>query len=372
VISWWGCLRLISIFRRSKKILNMRKHMSLYIGSYSYSGSRGIYYSRLDLADGTLIKPELKAELADPGFLRVDEAGRVLFCNGNSRSDTLPAASAVSFRIRHNGNLELLGRQIDPDLKFCHISCSPDYGALLGADYGHGRVAVFPIEKDGGISEVRRVIDYDDINKAMPERQGEPHVHSVNFDVSGDFVFVCNFSGDKVEIYSWNGASQRLCVLGSMAVDSGSGPRHLVCHPNGKNVYIINELAGTIVSAVFEGGSLSMLGSISTLPPDFRGDNAAAEILLSPDARFLYATNRGDDSIAWYRLDAETNLPEVAGFVSSAGEHPRNMVIDPSGKFMLVANRDSNNVAVFKLKDGRPVFSGNTISLAAPMGMVFV
>ena len=155
----------------------------------------------------------------------------------------------------------------------------------------------------------------------------------------------------------------------------GSGPRHLVCNTAGNMVYIINELNATITTYEFDvsSGALELLQTITTLPDDFEGDNTTAEIALSPDVNFLYASNRGHDSIAYYSIDQKTGELSLQGFVSTEGKHPRNFTIDPSGKFMLISNRDSDNITLFRIdpKIGKPVYTNHQIKLSMPMCIKF-
>ena len=278
--------------------------------------------------------------------------------------------SAACFRIdRSSGRLTRLNSQTVSDLSCCHISCAVDGSLLFGADYGHAKAAVFALDSEGRISPPAELLKFRDANGANPGRQSDPHVHSINPDVSGHYVFVCDFSADEIKVYEIEMETKQLNFVSSACVAPGSGPRHLVCHPNGKNVYVINELNGTIVSFDFINGELKQEQVVETLPADYKQDNTTAEIAISPDKHFLYASNRGHDSIAYYRIDSETGMLSLQGLVSTEGKHPRNFTIDPTGKFMLVSNRDSGNVAVFGLdhETGKPLYTGNKIRLSVPM-----
>jgi len=352
----------------------MAKEIFVYIGTYSGGGSRGIYCVKLDADHGTLSEPVLAAEQQDPGFLRISDG--ILYCTGDPDGEGDKYCTVASYRIgQDDGRLQRISsRQVDK-LRFCHISLADNGRVLLGADYRHGKTAAFLLGTEGEIDAVAAVLVYAGASGVNPERQMEPHVHSITPYTKPGYAFVCDFSADAVRCYktSFEDTSCELSLNDSLFVAAGAGPRHLVCHPGGKLVYVINELSNTIATCVFDGGELELVDEVSTLPADFRGENTAAEIALSPGTRFLYASNRGHDSIAYYSVDAATGALELQGVVSSQGEHPRNFAFTASGKYMVVANRDSNNVVLFKLdkESGEPVYTGTQVQLSQPMGIAF-
>lgn len=349
----------------------------IYIGTETSYSSRGIYRSRLDLGTGELDQPVLAAELSSPAFLTTDPSKQFLYCTGKPGNGDLPYNTVSGFMIDHaSGALTKINSQTIENMACCHISCSLGGSVLLGADYGHGMAASFPLDSDGSIAEPETVLKYDSPSMVVPSRQNAPFVHSINMDVSGSYVFVCDFSGDKIHIYKIDPETKKLRAANVVTVAPGAGPRHLVCHPDGKLVYVINELNATISVFDFDTstGALELLQTVTTLPKKFKGENTTAEIALSPDLRFLYGSNRGHDSIAYYRVNSETGELSPQGSVSTEGEHPRNFTIDPTGKFMLVSNRDSDNVTVFRLdpETGKPIYTGNQIKLSMPMRIEFV
>lgn len=352
------------------EFMNASEKFYVYIGTYTHAESRGIYFSMLDMDNGSLTDPVLAAEIKNPGFLRYESVKDILYCTGNPQGEGDLFCSVAGLKIdRSNGKLTRLNSQTENDLSCCHISCGMDGGLLFGADYGHAKAAVFELDSKGRISPAAEVLKFEDAGGANPARQSEPHVHSINPDISGQYVIVCDFSADKIKVYRIDADTKKLKYMSSVCMAAGSGPRHLVCHPNGRYIYVINELNGTIAAFDFYDGELKQRQVIETLPPDFKGDNTTAEIAISTDEHFLYASNRGHDSISYYSIDPENGILSLQGFVSTEGEHPRNFTIDPSGRFMLVSNRDSNNVAVFRLDNdsGMPVYTGNRITVSVPM-----
>ena len=349
----------------------------VYIGTVTTSGSQGVYLSRLDLETGCLSEPTLAAEASSPNFLTTGPGNRFLYCTLKPVGQSQPSKVVLAFTIdRKTGSLTPISSQSCQALSFCHISTALEGRVLLGADYGHGKVATFPLGPDGHIGPVSTVLAYDKAQAVVPDRQNAPHVHSINPDMTGRFVYVCDFSADSVRSYALDSETLQLTPAAVTPVDPGSGPRHLVSHPNGEWVYVINELSSTIVGfdADSENGSLKHKQTVPTLPPDFRSNNTAAEIALSPDLRFLYGANRGHDSIACFRVDPDTGLLTQQAIVSVEGQHPRYFVIDATGRFLLASNRDSDNVVVFRLDraTGVPVYTGHQVRLSKPMGIQII
>jgi len=371
LISILGLGMKISAAEKDGLDMKAKASIKVYIGTYTHAGSRGIYLSELDRESGILSEPVLAAELDAPGFLKYDTEGHILYSTGNPAGAGKQLCSAAAFNVENDGRLDLINTVTVKDLKMCHINRTANL--LVGADYGHAKAAVFSIGPDGGISDTVAILTYSAAEGAVPERQASPHVHSINPDISGRYLFVCDFSGDAVRVYEIDSDSKQPELVSSASVAAGSGPRHLVCHPNGKYVYVINELNGTIVCFGFNGGKLQPFQTAVTLPEDYKKENTTAEIAISPDRNFIYATNRGHDSIAYYRINQDSGELSIQGIVPTEGEHPRNFTIDPSGQFILVSNRDSGNVVVFRIErdTGCPVYSGNQVKLSLPMCVVF-
>ena len=349
----------------------------VYIGTVTSAGSEGIYLSRLDLETGGLSEPILAATASHPGFLTTDPDNRFLYCTGKPARKGKPFSAISAFALNpETAALTPLNSQSVEDSTFCHISTTLGGRVLLAADYGKGRAASFPLAANGHIGAASSVITYDVANAAVPNRQQHPHVHSINADVAGRFVFVCDFSADSVRSYALDPKTLELELVSSASTAAGSGPRHLTCHPNGRWVYVINELNGTITGYDVDPstGALEEKQTVPTLPADFQEKNTTAEIAFSPDLRFLYGSNRGHDSIACYRVDSESGMLKQEAIVSTQGEHPRNFSIDATGRFMLVSNRDTDNVVVFRLdsETGAPVYTGHQLGLSKPMAIQII
>jgi 6-phosphogluconolactonase len=208
----------------------------------------------------------------------------------------------------------------------------------------------------------------------VPNRQDLPHVHSINTDNSNRFVYVCDFSADEITTYAFDSGTAELKLHSTVATAPGAGPRHMAVHPDLPLLYVINELGGTVSVFRTEEGRLTHLQSITTLPEDFAGHNTSAEILISPDRRFVYGTNRGHESVAQFRIDPESGLLSFVSRTPTGGEHPRNLAIDTSGRFMIASNRNTDNLVVFRIDQatGTPVPTGQQIELSVPMAVQVV
>ncbi|HAR64605.1 MAG TPA: 6-phosphogluconolactonase [Lentisphaeria bacterium] len=341
----------------------------VYIGTAIVGSNEGIYLSRLNLETGQLSAPELAAATERPAFLATGPEDRVLYATGGKSS------TVAAFTIGPEaGTLSLINRQVVSEMSLCHITTALDGSVLLGADYGHAKAVSFPLQPDGRICAPATVLTYDQASNVDPQRQNKPHLHSINADSSEKFALVCDFSGDAIRICALDPLTKVLTAAGSTPSAPGAGPRHLVCHPAGKWVYVINELGGTVSLFDFSDGALTHRQTVATLPADFSGKNTTAEVAFSPDLRFLYGTNRGHDSLACFRVNPENGELTREAIVSTGGEHPRYFTIDSSGRFMLVSNRDTNNVVVFKLNPETGVAqpTGHQIKLEKPMGIKII
>ncbi|MBT3192620.1 MAG: lactonase family protein [Verrucomicrobia bacterium] len=350
----------------------MQKHAWVFVGTETTESSEGIYAARLNQDSGELGSPMLVAATDGPTFLATDPEQQFLFCTGKPPQPGVPFNTVSAYTIdRVHGTLAPINSQQVPEMACCHISTSLGGRVLFAVDYSNAKAATFPVGQDGRIEPPTDLLIYDTATQAVPDRQQAPHVHSINPDVSNRYVLVCDFSADAIKTYELNAGTKVLTFVSATPTATGAGPRHLTCHPNGKWVYAIHELNGTVALLDFDNttGSLETRQTISSLPEGFAAQNTTAEIALSPDLRFLYGSNRGHDSLAYYEVDPETGLLSRQGIVSTEGTHPRNFSITPTGHHLLVSNRDSDNVVVFRLdrETGKPEYTGHQLEISRPM-----
>lgn len=346
--------------------------LAVYVGTYTDGTSRGIYRLTFDAATGTLTRPVLVAETKNPSFLARHPSGRFLYAVGEVSTFKGAKTGVVSaFAIDpKTGDLTLLNQQPSEGSGPCHLLVDHDGRKVLVANYGGGSVAVLPIDADGRLRRATavRVHEGSGPNKG---RQDKPYAHGIYLDAAERFAFAPDLGADRIFIYRFDAAKGTLEPHGAAPLDAGAGPRHLSFHPTGKYLYAINELRSTVAVFAYdaEKGSLSRLQTLSTLPEGFAGKSWTAEVAVSPDGRFVYGSNRGDDSLAAFRVDDGTGRLTRVGHAPVGGKDPRHFVIDPSGHYILAADQGSGRITVLRLDPatGLPVLTGAAVELDKPV-----
>jgi 6-phosphogluconolactonase len=248
---------------------------------------------------------------------------------------------------------------------------------LLVANYGSGSIAALPIQADGKLAEASSVIQHQG-SSVNRERQAGPHAHFITTDPANRFALTCDLGLDQVLVYRLDLARGALVPNDPpfVATQPGLGPRHFVFSPDGRFVYVISEIGGTVTTFAYDAnrGVLNALQTLSTLPKDFKGFKSCAEVQIHPSGRFLYGSNRGHDSIAIYAIDPGTGKLSWVDCQPSGGKTPRHFLIDPSGQWLLAENQDSDNMVVFRLDGGTGRLSptGQVIEVPSPVCAVLV
>ena len=234
----------------------------------------------------------------------------------------------------------------------CHVAMSPDETFLSVANFASGSVTLFPLDLEGNISGEWRLCLHEG-SSVHPVRQKGPHAHSTIFAPDCRRMYVPDLGIDQVVSYAWNEGLPVPKPEASIAVPAGSGPRFGEFDKPGKNFYLIHEIGSQVRHYSYEDGQLKAREIASTLPEDFTGENICADLHITPDGKWLYASNRGHDSLACFKLDGEGCM-ECAGIYPCGGRPPRNFAIDPTGTYLLVGNQDSDQIAVFEIgKEGQ-------------------
>jgi 6-phosphogluconolactonase len=351
----------------------------VYVGTLSGAKSKGIYAYRMDPATGSLSPIGLAAETPSPSFLDIDGRGRFLYAANEINHFEGKAAGAVSaFAIeRETGKLTLLNQRSSVGAGPCHVALDRTGKFALVANYGSGSVAVLPVEADGRLGEARTFRQHEG-RSVNPERQAGPHAHCMALDPANRFALACDLGLDKVLIYRFDPQAGTLTPNepAHAEIKPGSGPRHLAFAPDGRHVYVINEMEATVVAFDYDAkrGALKETQTISALPDDFKGQKWAAEIEVHPSGKFLYASNRNHNSIAVFAIDKRTGKLTLVQHEPTQGKTPRHFTIDPTGRFLLVANQDSDNIVVFSIDTatGRLKPAGQTVEAPTPMCIKFV
>jgi 6-phosphogluconolactonase len=337
----------------------MGKLVAVFIGTYtepSYRGKgEGIYSFTLDLESGALAPLQTLPGFANPSYIACDPAGTRLYCVDELREyDGRPTGAVTAFSIDPGTRLlRKLNSQASEGMDPCHIVVDASGRYALVSNYSSGSVCVLPIETDGSLGRAAQLIQHEG-RSVNASRQAGPHAHSLFFDPEQRYAFVCDLGLDRLVAYRYDGGSREPLSADAnagLSVQPGTGPRHAAFHPCGKFCYLIGELDSSIEVLRYEAasGRFAVLQTVSAASEACGAANLSAAIRVSPDGRFLYASNRGHDSIVAHRIDGETGLLTYAGSEPSGGRTPRDFAIDPSGGFLVAANQDSDNVVVFRV-----------------------
>jgi 6-phosphogluconolactonase len=363
---------------------------SVYIGTYTGLKSQGIYYCQFDEKMGALTKPELVIATKNPSFLAIHPNHKFLY-TVNEVSDfagnRTGAASAFTIE-SSSGKLKLLNQCRTGDGP-CHLSIDKTGRQVLVANYGGGSVEVLSIKPDGHLAESENIDSargksqtpvtfiQNHGSSVNPQRQAGPHAHFILPDPRNHFALVCDLGLDKIFAYPFDSKVGTLDAKNavSLSMPPGAGPRHLAFHPSGKYAYVISEMASTLTACKYNSrsGKLEVIGARSTLPDDFKGQSTCAEVQVHPSGRFVYASNRGDDSIAVFAIDNRNGGLKFVEREFTRGKTPRHFTLSPSGKWLLCGNQESNNISIFRVapESGQLTFNGNSAEVGAPVCMVF-
>jgi 6-phosphogluconolactonase len=336
----------------------------IYVGTYTMpitfgtgeilkGKGKGIYLYEFD-PDTAELKLTCVTEWVDnPSYIAIDsKAGKLYAVNELKEYNSERSGAVSAFDIRADGSLKLINMQATGGTDPCHAALSPDGKRLVVSNFMSGSVSVYPVLKDGSLGAAEQFIQYEG-RGAHPERQAGPHAHSAVFSKDSQFAYVCDFGTDSVKAYRYGDAGH-LSDKGitDYAAAPGNGLRYAEFGPDGRYCYIISEMRCCVTVTEYDSktGALSEIQTISAIPEcTDSGGNLSADLHVTPDGRFLYASNRGLDNIAMYRINNETGLLSLIGFEPCGGRTPRNFTIDATGKFLLCANQDSDKVTVFSI-----------------------
>ena len=344
----------------------------VYIGTYTAKGSQGIYAVRLDPTTGRLSEPELAAETDNPSFLAIHPNGKYLYAVNENSSGAVTSFSTEP----GTAKLTQLNRKPSGGADPCHLIVDPTGHVVIVANYTGGSVSSFPLNADGTLGDVATFLQHkgSSVNKV---RQDAAHAHNAVLSPDNRFVIICDLGMDKLMVYRLDPKTATLTANDPpfTAMNPGSGPRHLVFDAAGRHAYVISELASTITTFAWNArrGTLREIQTVSTLPADFKGENTTAEIAIHPSGRFLYGSNRGDNSLALFSINRPTAMLKAAGRFPTGGRTPRSFAVDPTGEWLLVANQDTNDIFVFRIDSATGVLTptGQRIQISQPVCLLF-
>ena len=322
----------------------------VFVSAFASGEKAGIHAFGFDSEKGTLKPMKRAAGVQSPFFIALSPDRRFLYSIDEfGGKDNFVAAFAIEGR---GGDLRPLNRQNTRGTASCFLDVDPTGKCVLVANYSSGNITSFPVKSDGSLGEAVSFFQHSG-SSIDPQRQKSPNAHCFVISPDGKHALAADLGIDKIMIYTLDAATAKLAPNTAQPfakLTPGSGPRHLTFHPNGKLVYVINELANTIT--VFDwnaaGGTLKVKQTIATLPKDFAGKSYTADLKITPDGKHLYGTNRGHDSLASYRIAADGTLTLLT-IQPSGGKGPQNLLITPDGRWLLCTNMPGNNVVVFKI-----------------------
>jgi 6-phosphogluconolactonase len=356
----------------------------VYVGTYTGRQSKGIYAYRLDAkaaaAGEAVLQPlGLAVETPSPSFLVVEPKRRLVFAANEIDSFEGKTTGAVSaFAVdAATGKLKLINQQPSMGTGPCHVALDRDGKFLFVANYNSGSFAVLPVAADGRLGAPTTVIQ--NAGKSVnAERQSGPHAHGITFDPANRFVFFVDLGLDQILGYRFDSTTGKLTPTDPAfaAVKAGSGCRHLVFRPDGKFAYAMNEMASTVTVFSYDAnkGKLTEVQSLSALPPGSDAKSSGAEIAVHPSGKWLYASNRGHDSVTQFEIDQQKGTITFAATQPSGGKIPRHFAFFPSGKQLAVANQNSNSILLCRAdeKTGRLQAAGAPIDVPSPVCVVFL
>ncbi|MBC7904226.1 MAG: lactonase family protein [Gemmatimonadaceae bacterium] len=340
------------------------------IGTYTSNNdkSKGIYVYRFDTKTGqSSYVSEVQGN--DPSYLVVSPDKKYVFAVNELGGPKKPGEIAAYSFDKSLGKLSFISSQPSGGDHPCYVNIDKTGKWVIAGNYSGGSFSVLPFS-DGILGKPVQTIQH---TGSGPDasRQEKAHVHSTVFSPDEKYLFVPDLGIDKVMTYSFDSQSGTVKPAAEPFTPTapGAGPRHFDFHPNGKFAYLVNEMKGMVSAYKYSAGTLRLLQTIGMLPKDFKGEIGSADIHVSPDGKFLYASNRGtSNTIVIYRIAKDGRLT-LAGHESTKGKTPRNFNFDPTGKFLLVANQNSDDIVIFKrdLKTGLLADTGNRINVGKPV-----
>ncbi|MCL7763257.1 lactonase family protein [Polaribacter sp. Z014] len=357
-IFFFGCK---TVTKKTATVKKDTMTTSFYVGTYTQKDSKGIYEYELS-EKGALKKIGLVAETVNPTFLAKSKDQKTLFSVGETNVNG--TGFIKSFKIEGD-SLVLISKEESGGAGPCFVAINED-NYIVTANYGGGSVGLLKADTSGKLSKLLNVQQH--VGKGTTKRQKGPHAHSAWFHPTKKEVISVDLGTNELLFSTIDSQKNELVPTkqASLKMADGAGPRHVTFHPNNKWIYVLNELNNTVSLVKEKEGNYYVDSSIATLPKDFIAFSKAADIHITKDGKFLYASNRGHESIVIYAVNSENGTLTTIGYEPVLGKNPRNFSLSPDEKFLLVANQDTNNIVSFK----RDVVTGKLTfvnEVAAPM-----
>ena len=363
----------------------MKTHKKLiFVGTYTENlgfvdgKAKGIYTCWFDPDSGEMENANRIEGIENPSYLAVHPDGKHLYAvNELAEFRGIKGGSVSALEIDPStGGLKLLNQQPTYGEAPCNVKLDLTGRFAMVANYTGGNVAIYPIQTDGSLGKASDTVQHTGKGVDLNRQEG-PHAHSITPDPTNAFALACDLGLDKVFVYRLDLDKGKLIpnAVPYATLHPGAGPRHLDFHPNGKYVYVINELDATLTAFTWDAqaGVLSELQTVSTLPVGVTGPKSCADIHVHPSGKYLYGSNRGHDSLVIFAINEVSGKLTYIGHESTQGKTPRGFTIDPSGAFLLAANQDSNSVIVFQVdpQSGKLKPAGKKFEIPTPVCLKF-
>lgn len=330
--------------------MNNNSSVKMYVGTYAYRNNPGIYLINFDLSSLCFQLIASCSGIENPSYLTLNKARTRLY----AVSETEVCGKLSAYEIEQtSGNFRLLNERDTLGGAPCFLMLDQTESVISVANYLGGNVNLFTVDEDGSLGDMKANIQHFG-SSIRKDRQQSAHPHAAIIDPTNNFLLVPDLGMDQIKIYHLDLKQKRRFICQStVQMPKGSGPRHLTFHPTLTTAYIINELNSTIIVMNYrsEEGELSIIQYVSTVPFGFKGENACADIHITPDGRFLYGSNRGHNSLVMYEVNSRDGTLTTTGFTPSGGKNPRNFCIIPDGSYLIAANQDSNNLVAFLIEE---------------------
>jgi 6-phosphogluconolactonase len=348
----------------------------LLTGTYTTGKSEGIYVYQFNSNDGTA-KPVSSVKISNPSFVAVSPDEKFVYSVEEDTANNGKGGEISAFSFNKNtGKLSFLNRQPTGGDHPCYVSVDKTGKWVAAGNYTSGSLSILPVQADGSLGAATTIIKHEGSgpNKA---RQASPHVHCSFFSPDNRFLFVPDLGIDKVMIYAFDETTGKLTAAKQPFAQSvpGSGPRHICFHPSNKYAYLMQELSGTVTAFKYKNGKLKSRQIISSMPTGDTSFAGSADMHVSPDGKFLYASNRAEsNTIAIFSINQKKGKLLLIGHQSTLGKTPRNFNFDPTGNFLLVANQNSDQIVIFKIdkETGLLTDTGNRVDVGKPVCLKWI
>ena len=352
----------------------------VYVGTYTNakSKSEGIYSFVFNPNDGSLSDQSVAAKTNNPSFLALHPSRQFLYAvNEVGQFEGQPTGSVTAFQVDpKSGGLTQLNVEASGGGDPCYVTVDATGSDVLVANYSGGSIRVFPVQSDGKLGPASETIQYQGSGPDQG-RQSSPHAHAIDLGPNNRYAVVADLGLDRLMVYHFDpkAGSLRPNLPSAVKLGPGVGPRHVAFHPDGRHVYVINEMASTITVFDFDSsrGTFSALETVHTRPDPKKPNNSTAEVAVHPSGRFVYGSNRGDDTIAIFQVAAASGKLTPIGYQPTGGKAPRHFAIDPTGQYLLAGNQDSNTISIFRIdpQSGQLSPAGDPVPCPAPVRILF-